>query len=236
MKYRLRLWLCFFGFMLFVLAAMCGFIYSTCHDISNKIDAQTEKLTIEVEVVNPTPDVYKLPPRNLDVTYVDLMPADVEPEKIEFEYYDSPIHLSEDDRWVVESVVAGEAGGEPYEGKKAVAQCIFNAMLKNSWTARQVRDNYGYDGWNPNLDEQDRAAYMDVVDAVSDVFDRGQLVTEKPILFFYAPRWCTSEWHESQEFEMEIGGHRFFYLAEDENAEWTNILLTNVDEYGIIEP
>ena len=35
---------------------------------------------------------------------------------------------------------------------------------------------------------------------------------------------------------MEIGGHRFFYLTEDENAEWANILLTNVNEYGIIEP
>ena len=35
---------------------------------------------------------------------------------------------------------------------------------------------------------------------------------------------------------MTIGGHKFFYLAEDENAEWANILLTNVNEYGIIEP
>ena len=232
MKYRLRLWLCFFGFMLFVLTAMCGFIYSTCHDISDRL----EPLTIEVEVVNPVPVVREY--RNLDVKYIEVLP-ETEPEILisdsEFEYYDSPIHLSEDDRWVVESVVAGEAGGEPYDGKKAVAQCIFDAMLKNGWTARQVRDNYGYDGWNPDLDKQDRFAYMDVVDAVSDVFDRGQFVTEKPILFFYAPRWCTSDWHEAQEFEMEIGGHRFFYLAEDENAEWTNILLTNVNEYGIIE-
>ena len=74
------------------------------------------------------------------------------------------------------------------------------------------------------------------MDAVHDIFDMGQFVTEKPILFFYAPKWCTSEWHEAQEFEMEIGGHRFFYLTEDENAEWANILLTKVNEYGIIEP
>ena len=233
MKYRLRLWLCFFGFMLFVLTAMCGFIYSTCHDISDRL----EPLTIEVEVVNPAPVVREY--RNLEVKYIEMLP-EIDPEILisdsEFEYYDSPIHLSEDDRWVVESVVAGEAGGEPYDGKKAVAQCIFDAIVKNGWTARQVRDNYGYDGWNPDLDKQDRIAYMDVVDAVSDVFDRGQFVTEKPTLFFYAPRWCTSEWHEAQEFEMEIGGHKFFYLIEDENAEWANILLTNVNEYGIIEP
>ena len=233
MKYRLRLWICFFGFMLFVLTAMCGFIYSTCHDISDRL----EPLTIEVEVVNPAPVVREY--RNLEVKYIEMLP-EIEPEILisdsEFEYYDSPIHLSEDDRWVVESVVAGEAGGEPYDGKKAVAQCIFDAMLKNGWTARQVRDNYGYDGWNPDLDKQDRIAYMDVVDAVSDVFDRGQFITDKPILFFYAPRWCTSEWHEAQEYWKTLYNHKFFYLKEDENAEWVNILLTKVNEYGIIEP
>ena len=233
MKYRLRLWLCFFGFMLFVLTAMCGFIYSTCHDISDRL----EPLTIEVEVVNPVPVVREY--RNLDVKYIDVLP-EIEPEILiadsEFEYYDSPIHLSEDDRWVVESVVAGEAGGEPYDGKKAVAQCIFDAMLKNGWTARQVRDNYGYDGWNPDLDKQDRVAYMDVVDAVSDVFDRGKFVTEKPILFFYNPAIVYSGFHEAQEYWGSIANHKFFYLAEDENAEWANILLTKVNEYGIIEP
>ena len=232
MKYRLRLWLCFFGFMLFVLTAMCGFIYSTCHDISDRL----EPLTIEVEVVNPVPVVREY--RNLDVKYIDVLP-EIEPEILiadsEFEYYDSPIHLSEDDRWVVESVVAGEAGGEPYDGKKAVAQCIFDAMLKNGWTARQVRDNYGYDGWNPDLDKQDRVAYMDVVDAVSDVFDRGKFVTEKPILFFYNPAIVYSGFHEAQEYWGSIANHKFFYLAEDENAEWANILLTKVNEYGIIE-
>ena len=221
MKYRLRLWLCFFGFMLFVLTAMCGFIYSTCHDISNRL----EPLTIEVEVINPVPVVREY--KNLDVTYIEVLP-ETEPEILisdsEFEYYDSPIHLSEDDRWVVESVVAGEAGGEPYDGKKAVAQCIFDAMLKNGWTARQVRDNYGYDGWNSDLDKQDRVAYMDVVDAVSDVFDRGQFVTEKPILFFYAPRWCTSEWHEAQEYWKTLYNHKFFYLKEDVDAEWCEVL------------
>ena len=44
------------------------------------------------------------------------------------------------------------------------------------------------------------------------------------------------EWHEAQNLAFELGGHRFFYLTEDENAEWANILLTNVNEYGIIEP
>lgn len=162
---------------------------------------------------------------------------DVEAEaETEPEYYVSPINLTEDDRWFIESVVAGECAYEPYEGKLAVAQCYFDAMVKDGLTAREVAEVYQYAGWNPDLDKQDRKMYIEVMDAVHDIFDMGQFVTEKPILFFYAPRWCTSDWHEAQEFEMEIGGHRFFYLAEDENADWANILLTNVNEYGMIEP
>ena len=78
--------------------------------------------------------------------------------------------------------------------------------------------------------------YIEVMDAVHDIFDMGQFVTEKPILFFYAPSLCDSPWHESQNYAMTIGGHKFFYLTEDENAEWANILLTNVNEYDRIEP
>ena len=84
--------------------------------------------------------------------------------------------------------------------------------------------------------QSDRKMYIEVMDAVHDIFDMGQFVTEKPILFFYAPKLCDSPWHESQNYAMTIGGHKFFYLTEDENAEWANILLTNVNEYGIIEP
>ena len=118
----------------------------------------------------------------------------------------------------------------------AVAQFYFDAMIKDGLTAREVKEVYQYAGWNPDLDKQDRKMYIEVMDAVHDIFDMGQFVTEKPILFFYAPSLCDSPWHESQNYAMTIGAHKFFYLTEDENAEWANILLTNVNEYGIIEP
>ena len=154
----------------------------------------------------------------------------------EIEYYKSPINLTEDDRWFIESVVAGECAYESYEGKLAVAQCYFSAMIKGGLTAREVKEVYQYDGWNPDLDKQNPKMYIEVMDAVHDIFDMGQFVIEKPILFFYAPSLCDSPWHESQNYAMTIGGHKFFYANEDENAGWTNILLTNVNEYGIIEP
>ena len=169
--------------------------------------------------------------------YIEPQIAEQESEidKSEIEYYESPINLTEDDRWFIESVVAGECAYEPYEGKLAVAQCYFDAMVKSGLSAREVQKAYGYVAWNDRLDKQNPKMYIEVMDAVHDIFDIGQFVTEKPILFFYAPSLCDSPWHESQNYAMTIGGHKFFYANEDVNAEWTNILLTNVNEYGIIE-
>ena len=35
-------------------------------------------------------------------------------------------------------------------------------------------------------------------------------VTDREILYFYAPELCESEWHETQSYVMTVGGHRFF--------------------------
>ena len=49
-----------------------------------------------------------------------------------------------------------------------------------------------------------------VKDAVAAVFDRGETVVDEPILYFYNPALVTSDFHESQIFVIEEGGHRFF--------------------------
>lgn len=210
------------GIALFGLAGCMGTILSPFESSHN---VQSVQYTIKAEPIEES---------------VEPQPIYIEPEIVELEseieYYVSPIYLTEDDRWFIECVVAGECAYEPYEGKLAVAQCYFDAMIKDGLTAREVKEVYQYAGWNPDLDKQDRKMYIEVMDAVHDIFDMGQFVTEKPILFFYSPSLCDSQWHESQNYVMTIGGHKFFYLTEDENAEWTNILLTKVNEYGIIEP
>lgn len=114
--------------------------------------------------------------------------------------------LTDDERHVVENVVMGEAEGESYNGKILVAQCIFNACLKDDITPSEVVEKYKYAGWN---DEPSN----DVVQAVSDVFDDGVQVTDEFILYFYAPEYCVSDFHESQRYILTEGGHKFF-------AEW----------------
>lgn len=227
MKYRTRVKIAIVGVGLMCAAALYGAVYK----ITKSYPIQ---YTANCELIGTTKIEYQQDDDDTITTEIKLEPQIVEQES-EIEYYKSPINLTEDDRWFIECVVAGECAYEPYEGKLAVAQCYFDAMIKDGLTAREVKEVYQYAGWNSDLDKQDRKMYIEVMEAVHDIFDMGQFVTEKPILFFYAPKWCDSPWHESQNYAMTIGGHKFFYADEDENAEWTNILLTNVNEDGIIE-
>lgn len=115
----------------------------------------------------------------------------------------SVFSLSDYERRIVECIVMGEAGGESYEGQVLVAQCIFNACNKDGLQPSDVLNKYQYSGWHNNPSQT-------VKNAVSAVFDEGYKATNEYILYFYAPKHCTSEWHESQKFVCEIGGHRFF--------------------------
>lgn len=135
--------------------------------------------------------------------------------------YDKPFYpITEDDRYVIECIVAGEAKGEPTEGKMAVAQCLLNGMVKDGLSASDVRTQYQYSGWDDELQNSNPDCWVEVCEAVSRVFDDGKFVSENPILYFYAPKWVYSRWHESLNHAVTVGGHKFFYLDEDVNADW----------------
>ena len=110
--------------------------------------------------------------------------------------------ITQEDKIALERIVEGEAGGESFEGKCWVATCLRNAMEKDGLTAEQVRVSYQYSGWKENVSEETERA-------VAEVFERGNK-THDSVLWFYAPKWCNSKWHESQQFVAEIGSHRFF--------------------------
>ena len=111
--------------------------------------------------------------------------------------------LSDSERKIVECVVMGEAGGQSYKGKLLVTQCILNACLKENLPPSEIRIKYQYSGWKENVNE-------DVKSAVEQVFGDGELATNESILYFYAPEYCTSDWHESQDYVLTEGGHKFF--------------------------
>ena len=111
--------------------------------------------------------------------------------------------LSASERDTVERVVMAEAGGECYEGQVLVAQCILNAAEKRGVDPSEAVVLYSYTKSRPDPTQR-------VKDAVAAVFDRGETVVDEPILYFYNPALVTSDFHESQIFVIEEGGHRFF--------------------------
>ena len=96
-----------------------------------------------------------------------------------------------------------ESGGESYEGQMLVAQCILNGAEKQGVQPSEAVEIYQYAGARPKPTQS-------VKDAVAAVFDRGETVVDEPVLYFYNPAIVESEWHESQIFVIEVGGHRFF--------------------------
>ena len=116
------------GLALFGLAGCMGVILSPLESSHN---VQSVQYTIEAE---PIEESVEPQPIYIEPEIVEL---ESEIDKPEIEYYKSPIYLTEDDRWFIECVVAGECAYEPYEGKLAVAQCYFDAMIKDGLTARE---------------------------------------------------------------------------------------------------
>lgn len=143
-----------------------------------------------------------LPPTTTVGTYIPDTPAPatetVEPTEPAARY-----PLTDAERDVVERVVMAEAGGESFEGQMLVAQCILNAAKKCGVEPSEAVVLYSYTKSRPDPTQR-------VKDAVAAVFDRGETVVDEPILYFYNPALVTSDFHESQIFVIEEGGHRFF--------------------------
>ena len=116
-------------------------------------------------------------------------------------------NLTETERDLVERVVMAESGGESYKGQMLVAQCILNACEIDGIRPAKVIKKYVYAKARPEPSDS-------VKRAVSAVFDKGETVTDEPIVYFYAPKIVKSEFHESQIFAIEEGGHKFFCRKE----------------------
>lgn len=132
-----------------------------------------------------------------DAPVVEATPETVEAPTVRYE-------LTDAERAVVESVVMAESGGESFEGQMAVAQCILNGCEELDLRPDRVVIEYQY---TPNRPQPSQS----VKDAVTAVFDKGEVAVEDSILWFYAPAGVAGlPWHESQRYVCSIGGHKFF--------------------------
>lgn len=152
------------------------------------------------------------------------------------------IHLTDSERHVVESIVAGESGNQPFVGKKLVGQAVYNAMLRDNMSPSQVRKQYSYDGYK-DIDEFEKEclkaygntnAADECRQAVKEIFDNYSMPTDDFVLFFYAPAHSKGTWHENAKTLKPItyvnedgsttnyiGGHKFFALKNEPVINYT---------------
>lgn len=171
-------------------------------------------------------------------------PEQSEPEHTESSTYRYAylIHLTDSERHIVESIVAGESGNQPFDGKKLVAQSIYNAMLRDNISPSQVRKQYSYSGYK-DIDEFEKEclkaygntnAADECRQAVKEIFDNYSMPTDDFVLFFYAPAHSKGTWHENAKTLKPItyvnedgsttnyiGGHKFFALKDEPVINYT---------------
>ena len=129
-----------------------------------------------------------------------IIPTDAEPEEVEPYFL-----LTDDERELVERVVAAEARGESIECQMAVAQTILDRAVSREQSITKVcTAPYQFaDPYQGEVSEKTQ-------DAVFLVFDTGAKVFDK-VTHFYAHKLIDPPyWAESKEFKGEIGGVRFY--------------------------
>ena len=161
-------------------------------DVTTEHSSEVETATITTTATSTTK------PKQETQIQISTPPKKTSTDATAVEYY-----LSDDERRVVECIVMGEAGGEPYEGQVLVAFCILNGCLKEGIQPSSLRKEYKYSGWNNNPSKS-------VKEAVSEVFDNGCKPVNDFPLYFYAPKYAKGKWHETQRYICTVGGHKFF--------------------------
>lgn len=125
------------------------------------------------------------------------------------------IHLTDSERYTVYSVLAGEVGNASYRDKLLVAQCFYDGLVYNKCTPKQLANSQydGYKDFNKFKEECikcNKTYYEDIIKAVEEVFDKGNVPVDEFILYFYGYKGYTSKWHETQKLIEQTDVHKYF--------------------------
>lgn len=146
-------------------------------------------------------------------------PEQTEPEQTEPKTstyrYAYLIHLTDSERYTVYSVLAGEVGNASYRDKLLVAQCFYDGLVYNKCTPKQLANSQydGYKDFNKFKEECikcNKTYYEDIIKAVEEVFDKGNVPVDEFILYFYGYKGYTSKWHETQKLVEQTDVHKYF--------------------------
>ena len=120
-------------------------------------------------------------------------------------YVGYSVSLSDSDRDQVERMLMGEAGSMGFDGMALVAQCIRDTYVNGSYSSMQQlfyeNGYYGSTAYAPSSTAKEVVNY---------IFDQGGSAVQHSIRVFYASNYCSSPWHEAQDFVISYGYVRFF--------------------------
>lgn len=185
--------------VLALIAALAFFLVALLHGLSVDVDAESEEYKLYKTYTEPY----------LHDEWLEDPEDPLEPIHIIEAIEEAPnrYDLTDDEFDLICGVVMAEAGGEPYEGQLAVAQCILNACDREgkrpAATIKALRCASPRSEWTES-----------VACAVRAVFFEGETVTPENIIWWKNPAKCGKSFHDSQRMVIEIAHHCFYAPAE----------------------
>lgn len=120
------------------------------------------------------------------------------------DYSAEAIVLTEDDRELVARIVMNEFGDGGYEACCLQAQAFRDGMIFSNLSVENTYHQFQYDAYS-----LDKTPNKDCYKAVDYIF-AGNIVVPHRIIYMYDTNYCSSAWHETQNFVIEYKGIRFF--------------------------
>lgn len=112
--------------------------------------------------------------------------------------------ISDEERREIERIVASEGGYCGYEFQALVALCILNGAESDGLRPSELFARGDF--WLTHDVEPTETTKQ----AVSDVFDSGIFPTPEPVRYYYNPKFCKSDMHESFCYVLTCCDCRFF--------------------------
>lgn len=169
---------------LFVSITICLIVCVACLLKLNKEVTQLERRVDQLELQPPVQVESEI--------VIKVKPVE---DPIEFQ-------LTEDDYEVLKIITA--ESGTNKDLCYGVTQALFNGCIKEDCTPLEATKLYKY---TSPVDWYSDEAYQ----AFNDIFVNGEMYQlVEDALYFYAPKYVQSDWHESMNFIIEIDGVRFF--------------------------
>lgn len=195
-------------FHILVLFAIVGLLWL----LAGWVDAQREKHARENQTVTTYVQLETPQEQVASLTMSIKQEAEKADEASEPQAAAAPFYeITPEEYDLIAHTIMCEVGSADPRAAILVAQCILNACMIDGIRPAEAVERYQYADYPAG--DPTSAVY----EAIQDVFEHGNTITDEPILFFYSPANMpdgVSRWHETQTFVIEYGGHRYFKLNE----------------------